>query len=150
MMGVFDAQWIPVILEVLKSLGSQHVIVVAAEDGLDEISIASATSVGELKDGEISEYSVSPEELGISRHEDFKSLQIDSAEESLALLRKALANEHLAASDIVAVNAGAAIYVAGLADTLQAGVEKARAVLESGAALEKLDQLVSFTGQFGE
>ena len=149
-MGVFDAQWIPTILDVLKSLGSQHVIVVAAEDGLDEISIAAATRVGELKDGEIGEYMITPEELGISRHTDFKSLQIDSAEESLALLRQALVNEHPAASDIVVLNAGAAIYVAGLADSIQAGVEKARSVLESGAALAKLDELVSFTGQFGD
>lgn len=149
-MGVFDAHWIPVILEVLKSLGSRHVLVVAAEDGLDEISIAAATTVGELKEGTITQYSVTPEELGVSAHSDFSSLQIDSAAQSLELLRKALSNEHQAASDIVALNAGAAIYVAGLADALRGGVEKAQSVIASGAAVAKLDELVSFTSQFGD
>lgn len=149
-MGVFDAHWIPVILEVLKSLGSDHVLVVAAEDGLDEISIAAPTRVGELNNGNISEYTVTPEELGISAHSDFNTLKIDSAADSLELLRKALANEHQAASDIVALNAGAAIYVAGLTDTLADGVEKARSVIASGAALAKLDELVAFTGKFGD
>ncbi len=149
-MGVFDAQWIPTILAVLKSLGSEHVMVVAAEDGLDEISIAATTRVGELKDGEISEYTIAPEDFGISRQDDIKSLQIDSASESLRLLRQALGNEHQAASDIVALNAGAAIYVAGIADSLQGGVEKAKSILTSGAALEKLDELVAYTAQLGD
>ena len=148
-MGVFDAHWIPMILQVLKSLGSEHVMVVAAEDGLDEISLAAATRVGELRKGEISQYTVTPEELGVSGHQDFSSLQINSADESLQLLRKALADEHQAASDIVALNAGAAIYVAGLADSLKAGVDQARKVLKAGAAVQKLDELVAFTTNFG-
>ncbi|MCG8413460.1 MAG: anthranilate phosphoribosyltransferase [Pseudomonadales bacterium] len=149
-MGIFDAAWIPIVLEVLKSLGSEHVLVVAADDGLDEISLAAPTQIGELKEGEISQYTVNPEDFGVSGHADFSSLQIDSARESLAMLKAALANENQAASDIVALNSGAAIYVAGLAEDLNAGVQQARAILESGAALEKLDELVSFTSQFNE
>ncbi len=148
-MGVFDAVWIPRILEVLNALGSQHVLVVAAEDGLDEISIAAPTTVGELKDGQISQYSVSPEQLGVQQHADFSSLQIDSAEASLALLKQALAGEHQAAMDIVALNAGAAIYVSGLAATLEDGVSKAQVLLKNGSALAKLDELVRYTSQFG-
>ena len=148
-MGVFDANWITPILEVLKALGSEHVIVVAADDGLDEISIAAVTQVGELKDGEIIRYTVEPEEFGLDRYSDYSELQIDSAEESLAMLRAALGNENEAASAIVALNAGAAIYVAGLAEDLKSGVEQARAIIESGAATEKLDQLAAYTAQFG-
>ena len=148
-MGVFDAAWIPVILEVLKSLGSKHVLVVAAEDGLDEISIAAPTTVGELKDGVITQYSVNPQGLGVPQHADFSSLQIDSADASLGLLKQALAGEHEAAMDIVALNAGAAIYVAGLAATLGDGVAQAQGILKEGKALAKLDELVQYTSQFG-
>lgn len=146
-MGVFDAQWIPVVLEVLRELGSNHVLVVAAEDGLDEISIAADTHVGELKQGEITQYTVGPEDFGIIRYADYRSLQIDSAEQSLALLKQALDYSHQAAGDIVALNAGAAIYAAELVPDLAAGVEKARAVLQKGAALAKLEHLVKFTSE---
>ncbi len=147
--GVFDASWITPILEVLRALGSEHVIVVAADDGLDEISIAAATQVGELKDGEINRYTVEPSEFGFNRYPDYSMLQIDSAEESLAMLRAALNNENAAASAIVALNAGAAIYVAGLAEDLRSGVEQAHAIIESDAATEKLVQLAAYTSQFG-
>jgi anthranilate phosphoribosyltransferase len=146
-MGVFDAQWIPIILEVLRELGSSHVLVVAAEDGLDEISIAADTQVGELKQGEITQYKVGPEDFGITRYDDYRSLQIDSAEQSLALLKQALDYSHEAAGDIVALNAGAAIFAAGLVPDLAVGVEKARAVQREGAALAKLEQLVKFTSE---
>ncbi len=149
-MGVFDANWIEPILQVLKELGSEHVIVVAADDGLDEISLAATTQVGELKDGEISLYTVEPGDLGINQYDDYSMLQIDSAEDSLAMLRAALTYDNEAAGDIVALNAGAAIYVAGLAEDLKAGVEQAQAILRSGAALEKLDQLADYTSQFGD
>jgi anthranilate phosphoribosyltransferase len=146
-MGVFDPVWIPVILEVLQELGSDHVLVVSAEDGLDEISISAPTWVGELKHGEISSYQVSPEEFGMQRYPDYSMLQIDSAEQSLVMLKQALANKNQAAADIVALNAGAAIYAANLVDSMAAGVELARQTLQSGAALHKLDQLVEFTRQ---
>lgn len=149
-MGVFDANWIEPILQVLKDLGSEHVIVVAADDGLDEISLAATTQVGELKDGEISLYTVEPGDFGINQYDDYSMLQIDSAEDSLAMLRAALTYDNEAAGDIVALNAGAAIYVAGLAEDLKAGVEQAQAILRSGAALEKLDQLADYTSQFGD
>lgn len=148
-MGVFDPAWIRLLLEVLKELGGNHVLIVAADDGLDEISIAAATQVGELKDGEISTYKISPADFGIQQYPDYSMLQIDSAEESLAMLRQALLNENQAAADIVALNAGAAIYAANLSDSLAGGVERAREVLSSGAALEKLEELVQFTQSAG-
>ncbi|MCY4357136.1 MAG: anthranilate phosphoribosyltransferase [Gammaproteobacteria bacterium] len=147
-LGVFDADWIIPILEVLRALGSEHVLVVAAEDGLDEISPASPTRVGELKCGDINEYTIRPEDFGISGHADYRTLQIDSPTESLVMLKAALSGEHQAAGDIVVLNAGAALYVAGLAEDLGAGVDQARAVLISGVAVKKLDELVSFTKQF--
>ena len=143
--GVFDPVWIPIFLEVLRELGSNHVMIVSADDGLDEISIASETQVGELKDGEVTTYTISPSDFGIEQYPDCSSLQINSAEESLVMLKQVFANENQAAAEIVALNAGAAIYVANLCEDLLAGVTKAREVLESGIAQEKLDQLVQFT-----
>ena len=143
--GVFDPVWIPIFLEVLRELGSNHVMIVSADDGLDEISIASETQVGELKGGEITIYTVSPSDFGIEQYPDCSSLHINSAEESLVMLKQAFANENQPATEIVALNAGAAIYVANLCEDLLAGVTKAREVLESGIAQEKFDQLVQFT-----
>ena len=144
-MGVFDAQWIPTILETLKGLGSRHVLVVASEDGLDEISISADTQVGELKEGELSFYRVSPEDFGIDRQADFTALQVNSAAESLELLKQALDYSHRAAGDIVALNAGAAIYAAQLTSSLVEGVKMAKSVLAGGEALAKLEALVTFT-----
>jgi len=144
-MGVYDASLIPVLLEVLKGLGSKHVLIVAAEDGLDEISIAAATSVGELKDGVITHYSVNPSDFGMDTYVDYLSLQINSAEDSLVMVKSALNNTNKAAADIVALNAGAAIYVAGKADSLAEGVQKAQAILVSGDALLKLEKLVALS-----
>ena len=144
-MGVFDAQWIPTILETLKGLGSRHVLVVASEDGLDEISTSADTQVGELKEGELSFYQVSPEDFGIDRQADFTALQVNSAAESLELLKQALGYSHRAAGDIVALNAGAAIYTAQLTSSLVEGVKMAKSVLASGEALAKLEALVTFT-----
>ncbi len=143
--GVFDPVWIPTFLEVLRELGSNHVMIVSADDGLDEISIASETQVGELKGGKITTYTISPIDFGIEQYPDCSSLQINSAEESLVMLKQAFANENQAAAEIVALNAGAAIYVANLCEDLLAGVTKAREVLESGIAQKKFDQLVQFT-----
>ena len=145
LIGVFDPAWIPLLLEVLRELGSNHVLVVAADDGLDEISIAAATQVGELKDGHISTYKVAPGDFGIEQYADFSMLQIGNAGESLAMLKQALSYDNRAAGDILALNAGAAIYVANLCADLAGGVKRAQEILHSGAALEKLDQLVRFT-----
>lgn len=144
-MGVYDAGLIPVLLEVLKSLGSKHVLIVAAEDGLDEISISAPTSVGELKDGVITHYSVSPADFDLDTYTDYHSLQINSPEESLLMLKSALGNTNKPAADIVALNAGAAIYVAGKAESLAAGVQKAEAILVAGDALVKLEKLISLS-----
>ena len=143
--GVFDASWIPSLLEVLKELGSSHVLIVAAEDGLDEISIAATSTVGELRDGNVSVYSVEPTDFGIERYADYSMLQIGSAEESLVMLKDALGNRNQAAADIVALNAGAAIYAANLTDDLAAGIVKAQSILQSGGALDKLEQLVELS-----
>lgn len=141
LMGVYSAHWIPVLLDVLKRLGSRHVLIVAAEDGLDEISIAAPTQVGELRGGEFLHYQVTPEDFGMLRRESTLSLKIDSPQQSLALLKAALRYEHQDAGDIVALNAGAAIYAAGLEPTLVAGVARAQTILHSGAALDKLSEL---------
>ena len=144
-MGVFDPSWIDALLYVFKELGSNHVLVVSSEDGLDEISISAATHVGELKNGEVSTYSISPSDYGIGNYDNFEMLKIDGPQASLAMLKQALDYSDQAAGDIVALNAGAAIYVADLATDLGAGVEQAQALLRSGTALEKLEQLVDFT-----
>lgn len=149
-MGVFDPSWIPILLEVLRDLGSSHVLIVAAEDGLDEISNACSTTIGELHNGEISVSTIVPEDFGIKRIEGYKILQVNSADESLALLKQALTYEHQAAGDIIALNAGAAIYAANLADSLASGVEQAKLVLSTGDALAKLESLAAFTQNAGE
>ena len=147
--GVYSVDWIRPILEVLQELGSSHVLVVAAEDGLDEISNSSATTIGELQNGEISLFKVSPEEFGVDRINSHEVFQVDSADASLAILKKALTYELKPAGDIVALNAGAAIYAANLADSLQAGVVKAKSLLTSGVALARLESLVQFSLEAG-
>ena len=144
-MGVFDQDWIEPLLKVFKQLGSQHVLVVSSDDGLDEISTSAPSRVGELKDGEINIYRLSPEDFSIPLQADYAELQINSVEESLALLRKALAGEHQPGGDIVALNAGAAIYAAGLAASLGDGVKQAQEIIASGAGVAKLEELASFT-----
>jgi len=145
-LGVFDADWVEPLAEVLKKLGSRHVMVVHAVDGLDEISIASDTLVAELKDGKISLYQLSPEQFALPRN-DLSTIRVDGSEESLAMIQSVLANEATPARDIVALNAGAAIYVAGITETLEAGVEKALAVIASGEAASRLEQLVQLSQQ---
>lgn len=146
--GVFGVQWIPAILQVLKQLGSNHVLVVSADDGLDEISISATTEVGELRDGVISNYQISPGDFGMELYDDYAMLQIDSAEESLVMLRGALDYSNIPAGDIVALNAGSAIYAANLSDDLGGGVQQAREILRSGSAIEKLDELSRFTQEY--
>jgi len=125
-------------------LGSEHVLVVHSRDGLDEISIGDETQIVELRDGVIGRYEVTPENFGLDRS-DLDSLKVDNAEESLRLIRQALSNQPGPARDIVQLNAGAALYVAGLSDSLVNGVTRAGQVLASGTAAGKLDSLVEFT-----
>lgn len=140
LLGVFSKQWVRPLAEVLQQLGSHHVMVVHAEDGMDEISIASPTYVAELKDGKITEYSIQPEDFGLQRSE-LSALQVDSATESLAVIHAVFNNTAGAAHDIVALNAGAALYVAGLTDSHQAGIKLALRVIADGSAMAKLEAL---------
>lgn len=144
LLGVFDARYLLPLAQALKHLGSRHVLVVHAEDGLDEISLATPTQVAELKAGEVVTYVVAPEQFGIPRA-PLSAIQVDSVAESLKIMREVLVGKPGPASDIVALNAGAAIYAADLATSLADGVEKARAVLASGAALDKLHALIEWT-----
>ncbi|NNG12887.1 MAG: anthranilate phosphoribosyltransferase [Halobacteria archaeon] len=140
-LGVFSDDWVEPLAQVLKQLGSEHVLVVHAEDGLDEISIGAPTHVAELKDGKISVYSVTPEDFGLQRG-DIASLVVGDARQSLAMIRGVLENQAGPARDIVMLNAGAAIYAAGLASSLADGVARAGEVLQSGKAKETLEALV--------
>jgi anthranilate phosphoribosyltransferase len=144
LIGVFSQQWLEPMAEVLKKLGSKHVLVVSADDGLDEISIAAPTRVAELKDGIVSTYAVTPEQFGMNRS-SLAELAIVDAQSSLAMMKSVLDDRPGAARDIVALNAGAAIYAADLTDSLAAGVEKAGQVIASGAARAKLDALITYS-----
>ncbi len=139
--GVFSDQWVEHIARVLGELGSRHVMVVHSADGLDEISIGSETHVAEYHGGEISTYTIEPADFGLERA-NIARIRVSSVADSLAMLHAALDNEAGPARDIVALNAGAAIYVSGVADTLQAGVERALEVMANGAARINLDELV--------
>lgn len=145
-LGVYSPALVPLMAEVLQQLGSRHVMVVHSEDGLDEISLAAPTRVAELKDGAIEHYTIEPESLGIER-QSLASLKANSAQESLQLVKAALAGEG-AAADMVALNAGAALYCAGVADTLKEGVIVAQDAQASGLPLEKLRELAHFTSVF--
>ena len=142
--GVFDGELVEVMARVLQQLGSRHVMVVHAEDGMDEISISAPTRVAELKDGEITQYRLTPEDFGMQRA-PLEALRVGSADESLALIRRVFDGEPGPAADIVCLNAGAAIYVAGCADSLAAGVEAARAAIAAGGASRVLDDLVAIS-----
>ncbi|HID81904.1 MAG TPA: anthranilate phosphoribosyltransferase [Thiotrichales bacterium] len=144
LLGVYSEEWLEPLAEVLKKLGSNHVMVIHSEDGLDEISIAAPTKVCELVDGEIKTYSIKPEDFNVERG-SLSDLKVDSAEESLSMVQSALENQPGPARDIVIMNAGAAIYVAGIANTLSEGMEKAKEVIKSGKAKEKLAALVEKT-----
>ena len=146
-LGVFSQDWVQPLAEVLQRLGSEHVMVVHADDGMDEISIASATQVAELKDGDIQCYSISPEDFGLQRA-SLDAIRAEDASDSLRIIKGVFDNETGPAKDIVCFNAGAAIYVAGIANSLQAGIDKAAEVIASGDAAQKLNQLVVKTTSY--
>ena len=141
-MGVFDQALTGKLAKVLQKLGSEHVLVVHGADGMDEISFTGDTFVAELKNGQVREYVLNPAQFGLSTHQ-LKEIQIKDAAESKAMILDVLNGKKGAARDIVLMNAGAAIYVSGQAASLQAGIDKAAAVIDSGAALEKLNQLIA-------
>src|SRR3990170_2819516 len=145
-LGVFSDQWVEPLAEVLQRLGSAHVLVVHAEDGMDEISIGAPTHVAELKEGRVRVFTVQPEQFGIPRG-DVSKLIVASPAESLSIIESVLNNKPGPARDIVALNAGAAIYVAGLAPDLGTGVKTALEVIASGAARKKLHDLVALSKQ---
>ena len=140
-LGVFSADWVEPLAQVLKQLGSQHVLVVHAEDGLDEISIAAPTLVAELRDGNISTYTVAPEDFGLQRSR-LDSIAVENAAQSLAMIGAVFDNQPGPARDIVCLNAGAAIYAAGLTESLQEGVARASEVITSGRAKQTLAALI--------
>ena len=138
--GVFDADLVETLARVLQQLGSRHVMVVHADDGMDEISISSSTLVAELKDDEVQCYRVSPADFGFESG-DNSSLKVDSVEQSLLIIESVFANTPGPARDIVCLNAGAAIYVSGVADSLESGVARAQTVLAQGRVPEVLANL---------
>ncbi len=147
LVGVFDQAWVRPLAEVFANLGSVHTLVVCSDDGLDEISIAADTKVSELRDGSIKDYVIKPEEFGVAR-QSLDDLVVADSVQSLALIRSALTGTDGSAADMVALNAGATIYAADLADSLQEGVERAREILKSGAGYAKLEELVTYTQKF--
>jgi anthranilate phosphoribosyltransferase len=146
-MGVFHPDLVGIQVRVLQRLGSTRALTVFGREGLDEISISGQTLVGELKDGRVSEYEIHPEQFNLPVH-DPKVLQVANIEESKAVLLAALDNKPGAARDIVALNAGASIYVSGQAETLADGVDKAFEMIASGAARAKLEQFIAATRKF--
>ncbi|MGD9659686.1 MAG: anthranilate phosphoribosyltransferase [Porticoccaceae bacterium] len=148
MIGVYDVKLCRLVAEVLKRLGSEHVLVVHSDDGLDEISLAAVTHVVELKGGDITEYDIAPEDFGINR-QSLDGLRVAGAGDSLKLIRDALGKQQTGegakAADMIALNAGAAIYVSGVALNLAQGVAMAQDAIASGLAGEKLRELAAFT-----
>ena len=149
LLGVYDAAWCRPMAEVLQSLGSKHVLVVHSDDGLDELSIASPSKVVELKDGKIQEYTLTPEDVGITT-QSLEGLAVANAQESLALIERVLGGESGPAADMVALNAGAALYAADVCDTLSAGVALAKDTIASGRALNKMRDLANFSQQYAQ
>jgi len=145
-LGVYSPHLVRPVADVLMNLGSEHVLVVHSEDGLDEISISAPTYVAELKDGAVEEYQIRPEDFGLTPS-PLSELVINNSNESLAMVRRALSSEHAGASNMVALNAGAAIYASGKTHSLKAGVDMAQDAIGSGLAGEKLKDFAAFTRQ---
>jgi anthranilate phosphoribosyltransferase len=146
LMGVFHPDLVGIQVRALQRLGAQHALVVYGRDGLDEVSLGAATLVGELKDGEVREYDIHPEDFGLSMSSN-RALRVETPEQSRAMLLGVLDNQSGAARDIVVLNAGVALYAANVVPNIEAGIARAREVLASGAAKAKLDQLVTVAHQ---
>jgi anthranilate phosphoribosyltransferase len=148
LMGVFHPDLVGIQLRVLQRLGAERAMVVYGRDGLDEISLGAATLVGELRGGQIREYEIHPEDFGLAMASS-RSLRVENAAESQTMLRAALSSESGVAHDIVALNAGAALYVSGQAKSIAEGLQKAAAAIQSGAASSKLAQFIDSTRALG-
>jgi anthranilate phosphoribosyltransferase len=146
-LGVFNKELVEPLAQVLGNLGSEHVLVVHADDGMDEISIGSPSYIAELKEGNVTTYTITPEQFDIERS-DVDALVVDDAEQSLKIIHQVFENTPGPSTDVVLLNAGAAIYAAGIADSLGAGIGEAKKVIESGVAAKKLEQLVALTKTF--
>jgi anthranilate phosphoribosyltransferase len=148
LLGVFHPDLVGIHVRVLQRLGSKRALVVYGRDGMDEISLGAATMVGELKDGEVREYEIHPEDFGLSMKSN-RGLKVKGAAESKAMVLEALDNREGTPREIVALNAGAALYAAGIAASIGEGIERARTALASGAARRKLDAFVATTQKLG-
>jgi anthranilate phosphoribosyltransferase len=148
LMGVFHPDLVGIQVRVMKQLGADHVMVVWGKDGMDEISLGAATLVGELKNGEITEYEIHPEDYGLAMMSN-RGLRVADATESKAMLLEALDNTPGTPREIVTLNAGAALYTANLVDSIGEGITRARETIASGAARRKLDEFIAFTKKFG-
>ena len=144
LMGVFHPDLVGIQVRALQRLGAEHAVVVYGRDGMDEVSLGAGTLVGELKDGQVSEYEIHPEDFGMAMASN-RTLKVDTPEQSRSMLMGVLDNQNGPARDIVILNAGAALYAANVTDSMLAGVHLARAAIESGAARQKLDQLIAFS-----
>ena len=147
--GVFEKKWLTPLAETLNRLGSKHVLVVHSEDGMDEISISAKTFISELKNNEINNYEISPDDFGIKNF-NINDLSVENIDESLTMMKSVFDNSNNAAKAIVSLNAGAAIYASGISDSIKAGVEMAINIIESGAAKKKFEMLIQHTQSFND
>jgi len=149
LMGVFHEDLVGIQVRALERLGAKHALVVYGKDGLDEVSLGATTVVGELKDGKIREYELHPEDFGVpmSSH---RALKVETPEESMAMLMSVLNNEEGPPKDIVCLNAGVALYAANVVDSVEAGLDLARKTIASGAARERLNQMIALTKRLGQ
>jgi len=146
LMGVFHADLVGIQVRALQRLGAQHALVVYGRDGMDEVSLGAATLVGELRNGEIREYEIHPEDFGMPMVSN-RSLKVETAQDSMAMLLGVLDNREGPAKEIVTLNAGVALYAANVVETMEAGIALAKAAIESGAAKAKLQSLVTASQQ---
>jgi anthranilate phosphoribosyltransferase len=146
LMGVFHADLVGIQVRALQRLGAQHAIVVYGRDGMDEVSLGAATLVGELRNGEIREYEIHPEDFGMPMVSN-RSLKVETAQDSMAMLMGVLDNREGPAKEIVTLNAGVALYAANVANSVESGIALAKAAIESGAAKTKLQSLVALSQQ---
>ena len=147
LMGVFHPDLVGIQVRVMERLGAEHVLVVYGKDGMDEVSLGAATMVGELRNGEVREYDIHPEDFGLAMFSN-RGLKVENAEESRQMVLEALENREGTPRDIVILNAAAAMYAANLVDSIPEGLVKARETIASGAARAKLDQFVTATRSF--
>ena len=148
LMGVFHPDLVGIQVRALQRLGAEHALVVYGRDGMDEVSLGAATMVGELHNGEITEYEIHPEDFGIAMASN-RALRVETPEQSKAMLLGVLENQPGAAREIAILNAGVALYAANVAPDIKAGIARARAAVESGAARARLEQLVAVSKTLG-